>query len=114
MTGVVSVSEKAGQPVRCVLGRRTRVNRGRRVESELDVIETGLGCLARDKRKRCLLTACVVTGMYTACAQYWLVCGTWEPTALMRRKKSKWRTHEDERTDARRRGGWARSSDEAW
>jgi hypothetical protein len=32
----------------------------------LDVIETGLGCLARDKRKRCLLTACVVTGMYTA------------------------------------------------
>ena len=66
MTGVVSVSEKAGQPVRCVLGRRTRVNRGRRVESELDVIKTGLGCLARDQRKRCLLTACVVTGMYTA------------------------------------------------
>src|SRR5439155_24134803 len=33
--------------------------------------------------------------------------------ASMRREKSKWRSHEDESTDARRRGGRARSSDEA-
>ena len=35
MAGVVSVSGKGGtKPVRCVLGRRTRVNRRQRVESE--------------------------------------------------------------------------------
>jgi hypothetical protein len=35
MAGVVSVHGKGGtKPVRCVLGRRTRVNRRQRVESE--------------------------------------------------------------------------------
>ena len=34
--------------------------------------------------------------------------------ASMLREKSKWRTHKDENTDARRRGGWACRSEEAW
>ena len=37
--------------------------------------------------------------------------GTWRSDVL--REKSKWRTHEDESTDAERRGGSARSSEEA-
>jgi len=40
------------------------------------------------------------------------LCGTWEPGAAMRTEKSKWRTHEDERTEALHRGGITRSSDE--
>ena len=55
-----------------------------------------------------------VTGMKAARARLRLLCGTWEPPASLRREKSKWKTHEDESTDARRRGGRARSSEEAW
>ena len=40
------------------------------------------------------------------------LCGTWEPGAAMQTEKSKWRTHEDERTKALHRGGITRSSDE--
>ena len=38
--------------------------------------------------------------------------GTWDPVAPMIREKSKWRTHEDESTDAGHRRGAAHSSDE--
>jgi len=36
--------------------------------------------------------------------------GTWEPVASMRRERSKWKPHKDLSTDARHRGGMARSS----
>ncbi len=41
-----------------------------------------------------------------------LVHGTWEPVVSMQREKSKWRPHKDQSTNARHRGGTARSSDE--
>ena len=41
-----------------------------------------------------------------------LLCATWEPVALMGREKFKWRTHENESTEAERRGGSPCSSDE--
>jgi len=41
------------------------------------------------------------------------VCVTWEPVASMLRETFKWKTHENLSTDARHRGGPARSSDEA-
>ena len=41
-----------------------------------------------------------------------LVHGTWEPVVSMPREKSKWRSHEDQSTDARHRDGTARSSEE--
>jgi hypothetical protein len=40
------------------------------------------------------------------------LCATWEPVALMQSEKFKWRTHENESTDAERRGGSPCSSDE--
>jgi len=41
-----------------------------------------------------------------------LLCGTWEPVASMLREKFKWRSHENESTDARHRGGSSCISDE--
>ena len=41
------------------------------------------------------------------------LCRTWEPTTSMLRKKSKWKTHKDESTNAKYRGGMTRSNDEA-
>jgi hypothetical protein len=60
-----------------------------------------------------LLTARVVTGTKAARAQSRLSCGTWEPVAPMQRENSKWLTHEGESTEAGRRGGSVRSSEEA-
>ena len=45
-------------------------------------------------------------------SEFRLVHGTWEPVVSMSREKSKWWPHEDQSTDARHRGGTARSSDE--
>ena len=47
-------------------------------------------------------------------ASEWLLCGTWEPIASMPRENSEWPTHEGQSTDAGRRDGRVRSSDEAW
>jgi hypothetical protein len=41
-----------------------------------------------------------------------LVDGTWEPVVSMLRETSKWWPHKDQSTDARHRGGTARSSEE--
>jgi hypothetical protein len=80
-----------------------------------DVIESRLQSLACDEaRGGGLLTARVMTGMKAARAQLRRLCGTWEPSASMLREISKWQTHEEPSTNARRRGGRARSSDEAW
>jgi hypothetical protein len=41
-----------------------------------------------------------------------LLCGTWEPVVSMLREKFKWRSHENESTDAKHRGGSSRISEE--
>src|SRR6516162_5199913 len=50
--------------------------------------------------------------MKVAPVRSWLERGTWEPVASMPRENPKWPTHEGQSTDARHRGGWARSSGE--
>lgn len=75
-------------------------------------VKTGGVVLTREKPKRGLLRAWVASGIKVARSCIWLSCGTWEPVVSMAREKSKWKTHEDERTDTRHRGGVTRSSDE--
>ena len=66
----------------------------------------------RDKSRGILFTAWAASGIKVARPWIRLLYGTWEPVVPMLREKSKWRTHEDESTDAEHRGGAARSSDE--
>jgi hypothetical protein len=60
-----------------------------------------------------LLTAKAASGMKVASVRFGRVHGTWEPVASMPREPSKRKHREDLSTDARHRGGMARSSDEA-
>jgi hypothetical protein len=75
-----------------------------------DDVKTGVESLPRDQRGGYPLTARVASGMKVARVRSWLERGTWEPVASMPREKPKWPTHEGQSTDARHRGGWARSS----
>src|SRR6516165_4800059 len=75
-----------------------------------DDVKTGVESLPRDQRGGHPLTARVASGMKVAPVRSWLERGTWEPVASMPREKPKWPTHEGPSTDARHRGGWARSS----
>src|SRR3954466_11201735 len=75
-----------------------------------DDVKTGVESLPRDQRGGDPLTARAASGRKVARVRSWLERGTWEPVASMPREKSKWTTHEDLSTDARHRGGWARSS----
>ena len=77
-----------------------------------DDVKTGVESLPRDQRWGDPLTASVASGMKVARVRSWLEHGTWEPVASMRREKPKWKPHEGQSTDARHRGGWARSSEE--
>ena len=77
-----------------------------------DDVKTGVESLPRDQRGGHPLTARVASGMKVAPVRSWLERGTWEPVASMPREKPKWKTHEGPSTDARHRGGWARSSGE--
>src|SRR6516162_2350037 len=77
-----------------------------------DDVKTGVESLPRDQRGGHPLTARVASGMKVAPVRSWLERGTWEPVASMPREKPKWPTHEGQSTDARHRGGWARSSGE--
>ena len=76
----------------------------------MDDVKTGVESLPRDQRGGDPLTASVASGMKVARVRSWLEQGTWEPVASMLREKLKWKTHESLSTDARHRGGWARSS----
>ena len=60
-----------------------------------------------------LLTARAASGMKVASVRFGRVHGTWEPVASMLREPSKRKTRKDLSTDARHRGGMARSSEEA-
>ena len=75
-----------------------------------DDVKTGVESLSRDQRGGDPLTARVASGIKVARVRSWLEQGTWEPVASMLREKPKWPTHEGQSTDARHRGGWARSS----
>ena len=78
----------------------------------MDDVKTGVESLSRDQRGGDPLTARVASGIKVARVRSWLEQGTWEPVASMRREKPKWKPHEGQSTDARHRGGWARSSEE--
>src|SRR5205807_2803714 len=73
-------------------------------------VETGVESLSRDQRGGDPLTARVASGIKGARVRSWLEQGTREPVASMLREKPKWKPHEGRSTDARHRGGWARSS----
>jgi hypothetical protein len=75
-----------------------------------DDVKTGVESLSRDQRGGDPLTARVASGIKVARVRSWLEQGTWEPVASMPREKPKWKPHEGQSTDARHRGGWARSS----
>ena len=75
-----------------------------------DDVKTGVESLPRDQRWGDPLTASVASGIKVARVRSWLEQGTWEPVASMPREKPKWKPHEGQSTDARHRGGWARSS----
>ena len=77
-----------------------------------DYIKTGSVELFRDEFGGSLFTDRAVYGMKEARAYYRLLYGTREPVVLMIREKFKWKTHENESTDARHRGGLTHSSDE--
>ena len=66
----------------------------------------------QDKFKGHLFTAWTAAGIEMAWPLFRLLCGTWEPVAWMLREKHKWKPHKCESTEARHRGGSARSSDE--
>src|SRR2546425_5727069 len=112
--GVVSVHGKGGtKPVRCVLGRRRRVNRRQRVESEWMPSKPGsdqwpgrspgevlLRCPGGGRHKGGVSPAQALVRNAGTCA-------------AMSREISKWRTHEEPSTDAWLRDERARRSDEA-
>ncbi len=75
-----------------------------------DDVKTGVESLSRDQRGGDPLTARAASGIKVARVRFWLEQGTWEPVASMLREKPKWQPHEGQSTDARHRGGWARSS----
>src|SRR5512135_627071 len=78
----------------------------------MDDVTTGVESLPRDQRWGDPLTASVASGIKVARVRSWLEHGTWEPVASMPREEPKWKPHEGQSTDARHRGGWARSSEE--
>ena len=78
-----------------------------------DDVKTGVESLPWDQRWGDPLTASVASGTKVARVRSWLEHGTWEPVASMPRENSKWLTHEEPSTDARRRGGRVRRSEEA-
>ena len=113
MAGVVSVSEKAGSTRQVCAGKTNVSEPLRTCRKRRDVIETGLQLLARDEAREmpadCPSGDRHEGGVSPAQA---LVrnAGT---CAAMPRETSKWWTHEEPSTDAWRRDGRARSSDEA-
>ncbi len=58
------------------------------------VVETRVPSLPWDKFGGNLFTVQTASGMQAARAWFWLLCGTWEPVAPMRRERAKWMTHE--------------------
>ncbi len=83
-----------------------------RCRKRRDGVKTGGQSLLRDKVGGYLLTARSASGIKAAGTRSGLLCGTWEPVALMLRENRKRQNRERESTEAVRRGGVARSSAE--
>lgn len=114
MAGVVSVQRKGGT-IRQVRAGKANVSESLKTcRKRRDVIGTELQSLARDKAR----------GIPAYCSSGDRHEGGASPAqalvqnvgtfASMARENSKWKTHEEPSTDAMRRGGRVRSSDEAW
>lgn len=82
------------------------------VESALDDIKTGEVMLPRDKPIGNLLTGWVVSGIEMARSRFGLLCGTAGTCAAMLRETAKESPFKAQSTEARRRGGLTRSSNE--
>ena len=82
------------------------------VESALDDIKTGEVMLPRDKPIGNLLTGWVVSGIEMARSRFGLLCGTAGTCAAMLRETAKKSPFKAQSTEARRRGGLTRSSNE--
>jgi len=113
MAGVVSVSEKAGRTRQVGAGKTNASEPLLTCRKIMDVTETGPRRLARDEARGmpadCPSGDRHEDGVSPAQALVRNV-GTF---ASMPRETSKWWTHEEPSTDARRRGGRARRSEEA-
>jgi hypothetical protein len=93
--------EKAGYTRQVRAGKANESEPSMTCRKRRDATENGLQSLARDRVwGRSLLAAQMVTGMKAARAQLRLLCGTWEPIAPMSRENSKWKTHEEQSTNA--------------
>jgi ribosomal protein L2 len=88
------------------------VNHRSSVESALDDIKTGEVMLPRDKPIGNLLTGWVVSGIEMARSRFGLLCGTAGTCAAMLRETAKESPFKAQSTEARRRGGLTRSSNE--
>lgn len=82
------------------------------MSKELDDIKTREVMLLWDKFIGNLLTGWTVSGIEMARARFWLLCGTAGTCAVMLREKAKSRHLKAQSTNAQRRGGLTRSSDE--
>jgi hypothetical protein len=88
------------------------VNHRSSVENALDDIKTGEVMLPRDKPIGNLLTGWAVSGIEMARSRFGLLCGTAGTCAAMLRETAKKSPFKAQSTDAQRRGGLTRSSDE--
>jgi hypothetical protein len=87
---VVSVQEKAGYSSSGVAQADERKCTADDVSKASGRRQNRGASFPREQSGRDLLTAQMASGMKAACAWSRLVCGTWEPVALMPREKSKW------------------------
>src|SRR5262249_37001478 len=110
MAEVVSVAEKAGRTRQVCAGKTNASEPLMTCRKRRDVTETRLQLLTWEEAGR-VPADCPSGDRHETRAR--LLCGTWEPVASMPRENSKWLTHEEPSTDARRRGGWVRRSEEA-
>ena len=55
---------------------------------------------SQDDYSGSVFTGCEALGIEMARPLFGLMCGTWEPTALMRRETFKWQPHKNKSTDA--------------
>src|SRR3954466_6966382 len=108
---VVSVQAKGtAWPCQVWIGKATAREPPMTCRKRMDDVKTGVESLPRDQRWGDPLTASAASGMKVARVRSWLGYVTWEPVASMLREEPKWKPHEGQSTDARHRGGWARSS----
>lgn len=82
------------------------------VENALDDIKTGEVMLPRDKPIGDLFTGWAVSGIEMARSRFGLLCGTAGTCAAMLRETAKKSPFKAQSTEAQRRGGLTRSSDE--